>query len=360
MNIKENKGIISLAAVYAIGLLALGTVLTTSVLALTELTKNRNTISGNQSFHTAEAAAREGVYQYQHIDSYLGGTPQLLNNTSQGEITITDIDWPYVEVSGAAENQTTHRKIIYTMTKFAEGLAFKYSVFSQNVLNFSGDVTVNGNIFANNGIDFNEPDTGPEIYGNAFSPVEITDTDNIKNGVAVSGPKVSTIPSLRIDFQPYYDTAQAEGTLFTTSADAESYLEDQTQIGIIFIEDTGETRIEGASTNLVGCLATQGDLTLAGGNYTAAVNYPALLVQGNLRIEGGTTIEGIIYVKGSIYINGANNLINGSLISAGETKVIEITGTNTVINFSDTNWQDLTGLEKTSTQPPKIIQWQER
>jgi len=362
---RKDKGIISLVAILTIGLFALSAVTISVMGAFKELKKNRNNVMGEQSFYTAEAASREGVYQYRNnTSSYSGGTLSLdssINNILSDSISITvddtSLPWPYLEIIGVAENKTNRREVVYTLTEFPEGLAFDYAVYSENNMNFGGSATVNGNVFASNTISFTG--SNAEINGDAFSPSDITNTDNI-NGTAYSG--VIPIPSPQIDLQPYYDIASTSGTLFTTTTDAQTYLNGNPITAVVFVDDTSaETDIQ--TVNLTGSLAVNGNLRLRGGTViTATNNYAAVVVDGNLRITGDTTINGVVYVSGNTTFGGGNNTINGSLISVGGTSIADITG-HTTIYFSTTtvaNWQNLTGLSTTTTSTLRITQWREQ
>ena len=359
---KESSGIINLISVFGIGLFALGAALSIEIGVLTELAKNQNAAASDQVFYTAESNTTEGIYQYiNEIETtsnstYTGGTIPSINNTDSAGVTAASTIWPYVKVRGSSVNDDTNRAVVHTVTVFPEGQAFDYGVYAQNSLTFGGNVDVNGNIFANDGIDFNG--NSAEINGDAFSPIPLTDQDNI-NGSAISG--VDPIPPPDIDFTPYKDAAISQGTYFTYTLDAETYLNNLTRENFIFVESADKTKIQGSNTNLKGSLAAMGDLDLTGGTFTATGNYAAILVNGNLKIAGGATINGVVYVKGSTSFGGGNNVINGSLISAGGASVTDVTGSAT-INYDPnlaTVWPDLTGLNTTSAKEPEVILWEE-
>lgn len=358
---RKDKGIISLATVFGVGLFALGTALMLAVGQLGELSKNRNTVSGGQSFYTAETNMREGSYQYVHAPTlYSGGSFLLLNNTATSTITVVPLAWPYAKVRGDAENQITRRKANHTITVFPEGLAFDHAVYAHDSLTFGGNLTVaSGSVFANDGIDFNG--ASAEILGNAFSPGTIEDNGNIA-GEIISG--VDYIPAPQIDITPYRDAAAAttpSSTLFLSSVDAEAYVNNEIRNAVVFVDAATKTKISGSNTSLTGSLATMGDLDVTGGTYEAWPDYVAIYVNGNLKIAGGATIRGIVYVTGSTSFGGGNNTITGSLISAGGASVTDITGNATI--YYDPNvaasFQNLTGLNTTSTTTPRIILWEE-
>ncbi|MBI4114398.1 MAG: hypothetical protein HY445_00980 [Candidatus Niyogibacteria bacterium] len=356
---KSEEGIISLITILAVGLFALGTVLTISAGTLSETVKNKNMTSGSQSFYTAESAMREGAYQVIEEVKEFGGDPTYagedyfaLNSTSNSDVTVL-YDWPYAIMRGEATGGNVNRAVIHTITVFPEGLAFDYAMYAQHKLNFGGNSTVNGNIFANDGIDFTG--NSAEINGDAFSSEEFTDTDNI-NGEAISG--VDPIPSPELDTDDYYDAATH---IFADDNDAETFLNNKTNTARVFIEDLGEIKIQGNNTILNGFLATLGDLDITGGVINADENFAAIVVLGNLKISGGTIINGVVYVKGNTTFGAGTNVINGSLISAGDVSVTAVTG-NATINY-DPNiasaFPNLAGLNTTSTEDPKILGWTE-
>jgi len=353
---KQNKGIISLAIVFSIGFLALSIAMATSVSALQELKKSYNAVSGDKSFLAAESAVREGTYQYINdvLLSYTGGTPQLINDSSDGSIIVTDIGWPYIEIEGEAENRTTQRQVVYTLTTFPEGMAFNHAVYSQNNLDFGGNASINGSIFAENNISF----TGASatINGDAYSPNPITDTDNINGEVF---EEVTSILPPQVDLLPYRAEAIINSTYFIDTEDTENYLNNETKTAVVYVESTEKTKIQGSNTDLTGSLVTEGDLNITGGTFTASDNHLAILVQGDLRMAGGVTVNGIVYVLGATSFGGGTNTINGSLISVGGTNITDVTG-NTTINFDPAllvDWPDIQGLDTISAGPPQITNW---
>lgn len=360
ISLKNNKGIMSLAVIFVVGLFGLGTALTIATIALVGLNKNYNTNSGNKSFYAAETAAQEGAYRYiNDPSSYPDGvySSPLINNVTLGTFTVANLTWPYVEIKGTAGNNLTQREVVYTLTKFTEGMAFYYAIYSNNNLEFGGNANIDGNIFANTEIDFHG---NALVNGDAFSPETIEDVDNILGDIFSD---LDPIPPPEINLQPYYDAAEANFTLFATATDAETYLNNQTREGVVFVEQTvGKTKIQGTNTNLTGSLVVLNSLDLTGGTYTATSNYAALVVQGDLKIAGGAVIYGIVYVKGSTSFGAGGGRIEGSLISAGAINDTELTG-NADIIFDPTitgNWQNLIGLSTTTMAAPRIIGWNEQ
>jgi formylmethanofuran dehydrogenase subunit C len=358
MSGKKQKGIISLLVLISIGFFALAAAISISLNVFNELSKDRDTIFGDLAFHSSESAAKEGVYQYRENTSYSGGTPKLINKALTGDISVDceTFDWPYIEIAGSAENKISQRTNIYTLTLFPEALAFNYAVFSQSELNFKGNVTINGDIFANENREFQG--SGAEVNGDAYSPEGIEGGENNINGEI--NTNVEPIPPPQINLEDYYEIAQNQGIIFNNASETENYINNQIREDIVYIEDLNGTKLQGENTQFFGCLIVEGDLDLTGGTYTKTENYPAIIVQGNLRIAGGATINGAVYVMGQTSFGGGTNTINGSLISVGNVKT-ELTG-NTIINFDPDlvpNWEDLPGLDPISTGKPKILNWRE-
>ena len=349
---------ISLITVMGAGLFALAAVLSIATGTIGEIVKNHQMILGDLTFHAAEANLREGTHQYINDQSYTGGTAALLNNADTASIAVTDLGWPYAKAQGSAANNGNNRKVARIITVFPEGLAFDYAVYAQNDLIMGGNLKVNGDIFANDGIDFNG--VSAEINGDAYSPLDVEDNGNV-NGNIIEG--VDSIPPPTLDAANYEAAAIADGTYFDDDSDAEDYVNGNVVDAAVFVRDsTGDkSNIGGNNTNLFGSLIVDGDLDLTGGLFTASDNYAAIVVYGDLKIAGGTTINGIVYVSGSITFGGGNNTINGSLISVGGASVTDLTG-NATINF-DPNvyaaWTDIEGLVTASSEDPRPLEWLE-
>ena len=193
----REQGIISLIAVFGVGLFALSCSFITPAGTRAQLSASRNTSLGDQAFYTAEAELGEGSYQYVNDTSYVPGSPLLLNGTSGGSIEVTPLAWPYAKVKGVADKNATHRSTAHVIAVVPEGLAFDYAVYAKYFLTFGGNIEINGNIFANEGIDFNG--ASADINGNAYSPGDIEDNGNI-DGNIITG--VEPIPPPEIDFAP--------------------------------------------------------------------------------------------------------------------------------------------------------------
>ena len=351
---QKQRGVVILFTMLGVGTLALGATLTVALGILGEFTKRRNTVSGDQVFYTGEAAVSEGAYRFLTASSYLATTGQTLNNTATSSIVVEPLAWPYVRARGKASNEHANRAVARIITSFPEGLAFNYAVYAQNNLDFKGNATINGDIYSTTEIDFTG--ASAEVNGNAFSPGSI-ETDNV-NGISVTG--VDVIEPPKIFIEPYRDMAMAAGTHFTSTPLAKSFLSDNTTYNVVVVlEDAPELKLQN-STSSTGSIITLHDLELTGGTFTATGGRPVIIVYGNLKIAGNTTINGIVYVEGTTAFGSGTNTINGSLISAGGASV-DVTG-NATINFDPqyiAHWDELPGLDTSTTSDPEIILWEE-
>ncbi|PIR70059.1 MAG: hypothetical protein COU46_03495 [Candidatus Niyogibacteria bacterium CG10_big_fil_rev_8_21_14_0_10_42_19] len=157
--------------------------------------------------------------------------------------------------------------------------------------------------------------------------------------------------------------AVASSTYYATTSIAEAHVNGQTiNSEVVYIDDDGtKANIGNTNTNFTGSLVKIGNPDLTGGVFNSFGNFATIVVYGNLKISGNTTINGIVYVTGETSFGGGTNTINGSLISAGGTSVTDLTG-NATINFDPTvyaSWQDITGLNTTSTESPRVVGWTE-
>ena len=317
---RKDKGIISLVAILTIGILALSAVTISSIGSLKELTKNRNNVMGEQSFYTAEAAAREGIYQYKkNSASYSGGNAILLNDSSTAQITVNSLPWPYGEVIGVAVNDmpngTTSRKVIFTTTVFPEGQAFDYAIFSDDSIDIkSNSAIITGDVLSNSAID--------------------DDHDRI-SGLKFENTNPPLVPP-QIDIEAYRNAP-----------------------GVTFFEEKKVT-----NPSVSGTLAVIGDLEITTSkNYTATpdYDYPAIIVKGKLTLNGGN-VRGIIYVDGNVDISG-NPQVEGTILATGTTEISGGGNPPANIKYNPelvSGWTELLGLNHESTySEPKIIRWRE-
>ena len=347
----KQKGIISLIVILSVGFLALAAALTVALSSFSGLLDNRNTKFGDFAFYTSEAAAKEGFLQFMENTDYLGDSLAPLNNSSREILVSPSLkyigDW-YKDIKGSSDNNFSNRNNVLTITTFAEGLAFNYAVFSETALDFKGSVIVNGDIFANDGFSFNG---GPIINGDAFSPQDIEDTGNINGDIHEN---VEEIPSPLIKIEDFEELAGEN--VFDNSSDAQSYIDNNTVGGVVYIKDQNAS-IKGDFT---GCLVVEGDLNITGGTFVKTDNYPVIIVDGDLKITGNARIYGVVYVRGETSFGGGDIEIEGSLLSVGDISKTELAG-NVKITFNEeyaSIWQGMPGLDTTSGTK-RIIDWRQ-
>jgi len=338
----------SLAVIFVIGFFGLGAVLTVTTVALLGIDKNYNTNSGNQTFYTAEAAVREGIYQYLASSSYSGGNfNQPINNISTSSIPISvTSSWPYIEVEGKAENNLTNRKVKSSLLLFAAGAAFDYAVYSEDDLSITGSTDITGDVFSNGIVTCSG---SSNIEGNACSSGD-DPSDSCNSHASSTEENVDIIPPPTIDPHYYGSIANCTSTLTNVETDCLSV----PTTSVVFVDDPGSSEVLN-NVDLSGNLTIIGDdITLNGGAViTASDDHVALVVDGNLTIVGGATITGIVYVSGNTSFGAGNINIIGSLIS--KEGITDLGGNVTI------DYQGPSGPPGGVTDPPdpKIISWQE-
>lgn len=353
----KNEGVVTLITVLMVGTLALTLAFTAALGVLSQISKNRNIVSGDQLFYAADAAAREGAHQYinDYIASaasptYSGGTNVLINEADNISISVTPLAWPYVEVTGDALNSAVERSVVYTVNIFPEGQAFDHAIYANDSLNISGSVEVDGDVFSNGDLNFNG---NPPINGDVYSAGNADTSNNNLNGEAYSG--VSPIAAPQVDTDLYKNEAQANGTYFTNPSDAENHLANPSNGDVVYVESSGQTDLQNA--NLTGAIVTTGDLKITGGTYTASQDHFAIIVLGDLHLTGNAVINGVVYVAGETTFSGGGATINGALISTQGLSTTNLTG-NATINYSP-QFIFVTEDNTTSSEDPSIVRWRE-
>lgn len=348
INFKENRGIISLIVILGIGLFVLAITLTLTGQIVVEIIKGRNTISGDRSFYTAEAAVREGIYQYirngfEGIDNF----PILVNDIPETaiffEVSSSSLGWAYKEVEGNAQN-ANYRKVKNTLLLFPSALAFDYAIYSEGDLGIKGSIDITGNVFSNGTTSCEG--NAHNIDGDIFSSGS---TDNDCNASSISSG-VAIIPPPTID--PFYYGSIADCT--STAANVGTDCLSGPTAGVIFVDDPGNTVVLNGA-DLTGNLTIIGNLQLGGNSEIAASSSDpaAVVIEGNLTIGGNVEIHGLIYVTGSTTFAAGNPRIYGSIISVGG--IADIVGNPTI------EYVALSGPPGgfDTTEDPQIIGWQE-
>jgi len=348
IDFKDNRGVMSLMVILGIGLFVLAIALTLTGQIVVEIMRGRNTIAGDQSFFTAEAAAREGVYQrinygFEGNDNF----PLLLNNISTSsisfEIATSTLGWAYREAKGDAQN-ANYRKVKSTILLYRSAPAFEYAIYSEDDLVIKGSINIIGDVFSNGTTTCKG--NAHNIDGDLFSAGLTGNNCNASS----TGSGLEIIPPPTID--PYYYGSIA--TCTSTAANVATDCLAGAPSGVIFVDDPSSTTTLN-TINLTGNLTIIGDLNLGGNSViTAFSDEPAaVVVDGNLKIAGNVRIYGLVYVTGSTNFAGGNVEIYGSLISA--RGVSDIKGNPRI------EYVALTGRPGgfTEVEDPRIVRWKE-
>ena len=346
---RREGGIMSLAVVFVIGFLGLGMMTTISTIALSEINKNINTKSGNQTFYTAEAAAREGIYQYLSYDATSGNFVVPINNIATDSITFltstSSRGWAYREVEGNAENNLTNRTVKSTLLLFPSAAAFNHAIYSENDLSITGSVDISGNVFSNGTTTCAG---SSNIDGESYS----VGVDNCGTHASHSEGDVDIIPPPVIDPYSYSDIANCTSTLADVGNDCLS----GPTAGVVFVDDPlapPPTEVLNG-IDLVGNLTIIGNIKITGGEIVSSNDYPALIVNGDLTLGGGVEITGIVYVSGNTAFSAGTTKITGSLISI--EGVVDLGGNVTI----DYDMPSAPPGGFATSGVPKIVSWQEQ
>ena len=319
-----------------------------------EIIRGRNTISGNQSFYTAEAAVREGVYQVK--DGLMVASAQNINNVSSSSIEINN-NWPNIRVLGKANNYSTNRQVVYNLITFPDG-SINYAVLSKSMLTMGGSSKIEStggydvNVLVEDDLQCQTPNKA-YIEGDVFSPNANTLGATDKN---VSGDALfaSSIPTPTIDLSPsgpYYGSPLKQE--FTAAAFNPNTDIPATPAIIIINGSLGTAAHSVKISGLQGTFLVNGNLHLgANSDIRSFGDNATLIVVGDLITKGAVYIEGVVYITGNFTVATGNTTIKGSVIALGD---INTTG-NLTIDFVP---QENVGGIGDSYFPPKILGWQE-
>jgi len=376
---QSQSGIISLLVVLGVGLFALTVVLTVTTGVLSEFNKNHNTVSGDKVFYASEAAVKDvtrdfiadytanRAYYIDYAGAFAGTyTPDVtlnVNDTTLADVEVTGT-WPFYEIKSKGSNLRTTRNVVQKLTVYSPGLALDFAVFANDDLTMQGNATVNGDVFSNGDIEFDNNGGGSGgVNGDASAVGNIDDDGDKISGTTNDG--VTHIDPPPIDLAPYLTEATGAGTYYDNIGDAhtaEAQIKNNDSTGTLYFDVPGEEiSLEGNNTKVTGSVVVNGDLNLKGGTYTVgdADNDVAVYVSGDLSFNGNVTINGVIYVEGTTTFGNGNVELNGSLISVGGT--VYISG-NVDITFDPAYIPDvapLIGGAAYSTTDPRIILWRE-
>ena len=334
IDFKDNRGVMSLIVILGIGLFVLAIALTLTGQIVVEIMRGRNTIAGDQSFFTAEAAAREGVYQFMSTTSYSGGNFEEINNIIAG-ISIATSTWPnrYATATAVATNNLTNRIVKYIIDTYPGGSAF------DKVLYAGGTIILPSNNSTKN------------IAGDIYAQDNILNIDNIANHGDFATSGVEYIDSPEIDRDDILNQTAYSMYASTTSPALRTYIENNYNTfsdTIIFASGTAP-------------------LTL---NLDGVLEVKALIVEGDFTLTGqNSEIKGLVYVVGTttISVNGPDKKpITGALICLGNI-IVPLGGKMGSGNDSGVYydpliasvWQDLVGPITLGASTPRIVRWQQ-
>jgi len=380
MKLKKDKGIASLIIVLVIGLFALALALTVTGQMVAEIVKGTNTISGDRSFHTAEAASREGAYQ--HIKNSLEGPhdfPVSINTIPESAISFEISDsspdgpckefyWACKDIEGKSQH-VSYRNVKSTLLLDSSVSTFGYAVYVNGGLTFLGGagVTIDGDVFASGDIDCKGNLTNTEGF---YSQGDITggcgDEEN-------RFEKQNKIDPPTINLEEYYNIAEDEGTVFNDNSEFESYVDDRDGKidGIMYIKTiTDKNHTLSYLDSLKGTLIIEEiidkeSIRINGGKYEAdSENYDQMAIiikNGGLDLGGNVTIEGIIYVEGKIKFTGGGEKdkvnIKGSIISTESIEEDTTVGGSVNIEYVSLTGPPLGYIA--NPENPKIVSWRE-
>lgn len=360
---QNDRGFVIVGFVFGVGLFALGLSMLIISSTTSALIKNRNTLSGIQTFFAADSALHEGAYQMiKGSASYAGGTFETLNQTNSNMIVVTDIGWPNLRLDGTASSLLTGRTSSYRISLFPSSAVFDHAIYSQDDINISGNTYINGNIFADGDIDVSN--AAATIDGDAYS-VGTTTLQKEDNVTGDSVTDASAVAPPTIDLAIYHNNASTTGTIFTDASTAKAYIESGSALNkVIYIENASGDALKITTGVFTGTLIVEGDLEITGGTISTSTDPTntdplVIYVGGDIKITGNPIISGIIFVNGNTTIGNGTGVINGSLISAGPINSVDVTG-NININYVPLGWLNISGLDTASGDPPRVISWMEQ
>jgi predicted acyltransferase (DUF342 family) len=351
---KNNKGVIGILIILQVGMLAFIIALTASAGALIGLVSGKNILSGNRTFYSTESIASEGSYQHWKYAPYMSGTGPLLNGVTSNGVVIVDLPSYRFKVTAQSANSRTERKIVKMMTSCPGCESLSYATYAASDLDMNGNSTINGNIFSNGNLKIGGSSS---VNGDAFAQGNLTGASNA-TGDTLSGADQVPVPSL--DFVSYKAKALSSGTLFSTEAAAQTYINANPNSGkVVYIDTTSEVNLTVSSVILA--IITPADLRIRG-RFTAPASYPAIATKGTLKMRGNTEVNGIVYVGGEVNNTGSNNVINGSIIFTNEKASPKLTG-NLTINYNASyfvNIENFVGFDTSVfSNGVKQISWSE-
>jgi formylmethanofuran dehydrogenase subunit C len=201
---------------------------------------------------------------------------------------------------------------------------------SNTSLQISGNAGIIGNVSTVGKMTMSGNTT---IQGNSAAASYSLSGNNTITGTKTTGT-VAPIPIPNIDLTPYYNTALANGQVYSSSQNFSGNYSFTPPGGIMWVN--GDLSFSGNGV-INGCIMATGNITVSG-NITQSQQtgnfYPSLASQnGSITLSGNSfTQNGLIYTKtGDITISG-NVALYGSIISAG---VFTLSGNFTAFNYQN-------------------------
>jgi hypothetical protein len=367
------QGSIVLGLVFGLGVLGLGIAATTLTFSTSAVTNHTTASAGVRSLVTADSITREGVYQVlqagyssNDIVDFKNSNPEfkLLNLTSLSTDSAeyhASGTWPIIEVTSTSSNPRTTRKVVVTLDLFPSAFAFDQAVYSHGQISANGNLTINGNAYATNGIALSG---NANINGDAYSPLAMN--SNTKNRISgESYENSSTIIPPTIATSSYKVLAQSANTYFTDISLARTYIQgNPAGFPVVFVESPNELSLNANSLAFFGTIISTGGFSMNGGTISANPSGDPLAVYsgGNAAIRGNATINGIVYIDGTTTFGNGTNRINGTLLSTQPSSTLSVNG-NAMVTYNATygkNWQNITGLDTESGTAPMVKNWHEQ
>lgn len=267
------------------------------------------------------------------LTNYRGGTY---------DVTVTSISPTSAVISSLgvmnSVQATVALDIMCTVSNLPSGQpaptgAYACAVMSGGTMSWSGNTTLDmggGKVHSNTGLQVSG---NAGIKGNVSTVGKMTMSGNttiqgnsaaasysLSGNYSITGTKttgtVAPIPIPNIDLTPYYNTAVANGQVYSSSQNFSGNYSFTPPGGILWVN--GDLSFSGNGV-VNGCIIATGNITVSGNvTQNQVANYPAIASQnGSITLSGNFTQNGLLYTKtGDVTISGNVNL-TGSIISAG-------------------------------------------
>ena len=250
-----------------------------------------------------------------------------------------------------------------------EGSAWEHTIFSNGEISLRGSGNVKGSIHGNAAVMFGgslnffpgpidvSSSTEIEVNGGVMTPGSLTaPTIRISGGngggCAVQETAVPSVPFPDLDLTPYYNTAVANGQVFTGGVYDEDV--DWTSVpgGVVWIE--GDLNLQ-ANAVLDGIVIATGMIQMtANQSWTSAPGGSCWIISrdSGISLSGGVQLDGLLMARGNIALGG-NVGVNGQIIGGSD---VLIHGTVDVVSYV---YVDEPGFSiESATTPIGVLAWQ--